>query len=102
MHKESKWPKTIKNATERFIAQMSDEDKQRLRGARKEELAKFNFGMGVFIRNKFGLSDGNDQLMKACALTQQGDTYNIFYSNDPDSAAGIIIEAVWNELKSVA
>ena len=102
MSRELQWPKTIKNATERFIAQMSEEDKQRLRGTRKEELAKFNFGMGVIIRNNFGLSDGNDPLMKACALTQQGETYNIFYGNDPDSAAGIIIEAVWKELKSVA
>ncbi|MEI6692955.1 MAG: DUF6794 domain-containing protein [Chlorobium sp.] len=102
MHKDTRWPKTIKSATERFIAHMSEEQKQKLRGARKEELGKFNFGMGVSIRNKFGLSDGNDALMKACALTQQGDSFNIFYRDDADSAAGIIIEAVWKELESAA
>ena len=81
---------------------MSDEEKRTLRGTNKEELAKFNFGMGVYIRNKFGLFDGNDALMKACALSQHGEVYNIFYGDDPDSAAGVIIEAVWKELKSAA
>ena len=95
-------PKNIKNATERIIAQMSEEDKQTFRGTKKDELAKFNFGLGVYIRNKFGLFDGNDALMKACALTQHGETYNIFYGDNPDGAAGVIIEAVWNELKSAA
>ena len=102
MPKKSHWPKTIKNATERIIAQMSDEEKRTLRGTNKEELAKFNFGMGVYIRNKFGLFDGNEALMKACALSQHGEIYNIFYGDDPDSAAGVIIEAVWKELKSAA
>ena len=102
MPKKSHWPKTIKNATERIIAQMTEEEKRTLRGTKKEELAKYNFGMGVYIRNKFGLIDGNDALMKACALSQQGEIYNIFYGDDPDSAAGVIIEAVWKELKSAA
>ena len=102
MPKKSHWPKTIKNATERIIAQMSEEEKRTLRGTNKEELAKFYFGMGVYIRNKFGLFDGNDALMKACALSQHGEVYNIFYGDDPDSAAGVIIEAVWKELKSAA
>ena len=102
MPKKLHWPKTIKNATERIIAQMSEEEKRTLRGTKKEELAKFNFGMGVYIRNKFGLFDGNDALMKACALSQHGEIYNIFYGDDPDSAAGVIIEAVWKELKNAA
>ena len=102
MSKKSCWPETIKNATERIISQMSEEEKRTLRGTKKEELAKFNFGMGVYIRNKFGLVDGNDALMKACALTQYGETYNIFYGDNPDGAAEVIIEAVWNELKSAA
>ena len=102
MSKKLHWPKTIKNATERIIAQMSEEDKRTFRGTKREELAKFNFGLGVYIRNKFGMFDGNDALIKACALTQQGEEYNIFYSDDPDGATGVIIEAVWNELKSAA
>ena len=102
MPKKSHWPKTIKHATERIIAQMSEDEKRTLRGTNQEELAKFNFGMGVYIRNKFGLYDGNDALMKACALSQHGEIYNIFYGDDPDSAAGVIIEAVWKELKSAA
>jgi hypothetical protein len=40
--------------------------------------------------------------MKACALSQHGEIYNIFYGDDPDSAAGVIIEAVWKELKNAA
>lgn len=97
------WPKTIKLAVERVIAKMSEEDKQKLRGSQKDELARFHFGMGVFIRNNFGLDEGNDSLMKACALTQhQGDSYNIFYHDDPDGASGVIINAVWKQLNSAA
>ena len=44
MPKKLHWPKTIKNATERIIAQMSEEEKRTLRGTKKEELAKFKIG----------------------------------------------------------
>ena len=103
MQNKSQWPKTIKDAAERVIAKMSEEDKQTFRRTQSDELARFQFGMGVFIRTKFGLNAGNAALLKACALTQQQcDAYNIFYQDDPDSASGVIIEAVWKQLKRAA
>ncbi|MEI6757018.1 MAG: DUF6794 domain-containing protein [Chlorobium sp.] len=103
MQNKSHWPKTIKDAAERVISKMSEEEKQVLRRTQPEELARFQFGLGVLIRNKCGLNGGNAALMKACALSQQqADTYNIFYQDDPESASEVIIEAVWKHLRSAA
>ncbi len=102
MSNKTKTPKTINDAVRHVIALMTEEEKEKFRQTKKDELANFQFGTGIFIRNKFGLDGSNKALIEACALTQQGNTFNIFYQDDPNGASEVIIEAVWKHLKSTS
>ncbi len=102
MSKITKTPKTINDAVRCFIALMSEEEKEKFRSLNKDELASCQFWAGIIIRNKFGLNGRNKVLIEACALSQQGDTFNIFYHDDPNGASWVIIEAVWKHLKSAS
>ena len=53
--KKKKWPKSLDEAVERLVAELSDEDKKILKDTPEEELAKYHFGIGMYIRNEFGL-----------------------------------------------
>ncbi|MEI8186976.1 MAG: DUF6794 domain-containing protein [Chlorobiaceae bacterium] len=96
----SQWPRTIDDAVERIMSFMSEEEKNELRNTHEKELVNFHFGLGWIIRNKFGLHEGNDSLLKACARTRNNAFERLFFMNDPDEASGFIIEEVWRRLNS--
>ncbi len=97
----SLWPKTIEDAIERVIASMSEKEKSELRNSPERELINFHFGLGWVIRNEFGLYQGNDALLKACARTRLNAFERLLFMNDPDEASGFIIEEVWKHLNSI-
>ena len=99
MPNTSLWPKTIDDAIERVIASMSEEEMNELRNAHEKELINFHFGLGWVIRNEFGLYEGNDALLKACARSRHNAFERLLFMNDPDEASGFIIEEVWKRLK---
>ncbi len=81
------WPKTVKEAVDIFLCEMSGRDKLLLRNTKKDDLIKFHFSTGAGIRNRFGLWAGNRELME--------DT-KCFH---PDDASMVIIEAVWEAIQ---
>ena len=95
----SQWPRTIDDAVERVLASMSEEEKSDLRDTDERELINFHFGLGWVIRNEFGLYQGNDALLKACARSRFNTFECLMFMNDPDEASGFIIEEVWKRLK---
>ncbi len=95
---KSLWPKTISDAVNRIIDTMSEKEKSSLRSTQFNELIKFHFCLGSFIRNEFGLNNGNDALMKACVRSRHNDFERLFFLNDPDEASGFIVEEVWKRL----
>ena len=95
----SLWPKTIDDAIERVIASMSEKEKSELGNSPEKELINFHFGLGWVIRNEFGLYQGNDALLKACARSRFNTFESLIFMNDPDEASGFIIEEVWKRLK---
>ena len=101
MPDSSLWPRTIDDAIERIISGMSEEEKSELRNTPERELINFHFGLGWVIRNEFGLYQGNDALLKACARTRLNAFEKLLFMNDPDEASGFIIEEVWKQLNSV-
>lgn len=81
-------PKTVKEASALILSEMSGRDKLLIRNTKKEDLIKFHFNWGYEIRNRCGLWQGNDDLMKDAKAIH------------PDSVSTVIMEAVWEELQS--
>ncbi len=81
------WPRNIKEAVERILSELPEEHKEIARN-----VSEFNYvvhchhTLGQYIRNQFGLQEGNQALLNAC-----GAIY-------PDNASSIILSAVWEAL----
>ena len=59
-------------------------------GKNKEDLIHYYFGLGMYIRNAFGLWRGNKALLDDCSKGEQV---------HPDTVSMIIIEALWEDLR---
>jgi hypothetical protein len=94
------WPKTINEAVELMIDTISEIDKQELLNTNKEELYRFHYSLGMLICGWFGLYNGNKTLLEACALTREKELERLLFLNDPEEAAAIIIEALWQRLQA--
>jgi hypothetical protein len=101
MHNRSPWPQTINGAAERIIAIMNDKEKKKVRSVPEEELQKLHFSIGMYVHNELGLLEGNDDLIKACAISEYGDFESLFFLNDADSASRVILEEIWNKLNTI-
>ena len=88
---KKEWPRTVEEAVDRLLSLMSEEDKQSLKNTPKKDLIRFHFGLGQYIRNEFGLWQGNTELLKSC------EKESIFVH--PDEFSSIIIEALWKRLR---
>ena len=87
LQRERPWPKTLNEAVEILISELSSTDKETIKAMKKEDLIRFHFGWGTRIRNEFGLWAGNTALLKSCNASH------------PDDASGVIIESVWKRLQ---
>jgi hypothetical protein len=70
--KPSKPPKTVDQAVERLISELSFKDKSTIANMVEVELSGLHNTTGEYIRNEFGLWSGNKDLMTSCC----------FYPND--------------------
>jgi len=80
-------PATVDAAVHRLLAMLPEADKVEIAAKSQAQLIELYFGLGTWIRNNFGLWQGN------AALAQDAGT------NEPDDIAGVIIEALWNRLR---
>ena len=80
-------PATVDAAVHRLLAMLPEADKVGIAAKSQDQLIELHFGLGTWIRNNFGLWQGN------AALAQDAGT------NEPDDIAGVIIEALWNHLR---
>ena len=70
---------------------------------KKEELIDCHFALGMWIRNNFGLWQGNKELPVDCGKRQYGHLnlkIEEFPEVHPDNVSGIIIEALWEKLRA--
>jgi len=59
----------------------------------KEDLSVLPFTMGQYIREQFGLTDGNEELMASCrSLAGEDDIHE-------ETASAIIINVLWKRLR---
>ncbi len=102
MHnKRSPWPRTINGAAERIISILDDKEKNKICSIPEGKLQKLRFILGIYLRNELGLFEGNDALIKACAISKHGDFESLFFLNDADSASDVILEAIWSRLNAI-
>lgn len=91
--KAKQWPKTLGAAVTRIVSGLSEEDKKTVRETPENDVIMFHHGWGTGIRNSFGLWGGNEELLKsACG----GKLCH------PDDASMIIIQGVWEALRTEA
>ena len=82
-----KFPTTIDAAVRALLGLVSAEDPAKITQMSEGNLIDLHFGLGQWIRNNFGLWEGNPDLMQATG------------ERDPDDASGLILKALWQQLQ---
>ena len=81
------YPRTVEDAVERLMGVLTDKQKAMIRGMQEVELNKLHHSLGTWIRNHFGLWQGNKTLLRATG------------QHHPDGASHVIIKALWKRLQ---
>ncbi len=86
-------PKTIHEAVDRLIMELTLKDKVLIANMTHDELMDLNSNLGAYIRNAFRLWSGNLELMESCKFVIKNKTI------DADSASFAIIDILWEKLR---
>ncbi|MDP1718633.1 MAG: hypothetical protein Q8L40_11215 [Burkholderiales bacterium] len=84
------WPRDKIVAVALLIAKMTPDSGASLARTKREDLFPDHTGLADFIRQHFGLWDGNTALIESCAC------------DSPDDAAVAIVEMTWKALRAAA
>jgi hypothetical protein len=85
--KNTMHPETVDEAVELLMTVFENRHKMLLSILKEDELIDLHFGLGLSIRNAFGLHDADSKLLRDCG------------ADNPDDASALIIKAVWTKLK---
>ena len=88
-------PKTVEEAVDRLINQLSLKDRTTISNLAEDELISLHINLGQYIRNEFGLWSGNEDLMSSCCTIAKMDKIH------EDTASTVIIEELWSRLRKV-
>jgi len=83
------WPRTLDEAVKACLSTMTPEEKELIKFTPEDRLIWFHFDWAVNMRNEFGMSEGNADLLESCG------------ASNPDETSMIIVEAVWKELNRI-
>jgi hypothetical protein len=86
-------PKTVEEAVDRLIDELSLKDKTTIGNLGEDELINLHINLGEYIRNEFGLWSGNKDLLSSCCAIAKMDKVH------EDTASTIIIEELWKGLR---
>ncbi len=94
------WPTTVDEAVNLLVSTLSADEKDTFRTTPHSDLILHHFGLGQYIRNTFGLWQGNDDLLRSCH-PEVTDPYLLeIIKQDPDGASTRIIDTLWRRLQS--
>jgi hypothetical protein len=85
-------PKTVEEAVERLISELSLRDKAHIAKMKEEDLDSLQPSLGHYVRTAFGLWSGNSALMESCRFVSGDAELN------EDDASAVIIREVWSQL----
>jgi len=91
--KPSRPPRTVREAVDRLIDELSLKDKTVIANMAEVELSTLHATTGEYIRNEFGLWAGNKDLMTSCCFLAKKDKIS------EDEASSIIIRELWKRLR---
>lgn len=86
-------PKTVNEAVDQIILEMSLKDRVKLANLRREDMEPFGVTFRIFIRNRLFQKGANRDLIKSCIAVSGNDDLN------ESKAAFVIIEKLWERLK---
>ncbi len=90
LHAHPYWPLNVEHAVAELLVRLPDDDHDTIRQMTQADLVTLHFGLGLAIRNEFGLLAGNHRLLAACGSPDM----------HPDSASAVIIRALWEYLRN--
>jgi len=96
------WPLTIAEAVDRLQSTLSQAVKDEIAAMPESDLLDLHFGLGMWVRNNFGLWENNLPLLDECMKTRfegRVDMPNRLVWMHPNDASGIIIRAFWGRLR---
>jgi hypothetical protein len=86
-------PKTVDEAVDQIMSDMSLEERVRLANYDKENLRVINYSLSIFIRNQLFMKDVNKDLFESCRSVSGNKNLN------EAMAALVIIEKLWERLR---
>ncbi len=86
-------PQTVSNAVDRLIAELPLKDKITVANMSFGELNSLQTTLGRYLRDRYGLLAGNEELMVSCRFVAKKDKLN------ESEASAIIIEKLWDQLR---
>lgn len=86
-------PKTVDEAVDRLMSELSFKDKTKIANMSESDLIKFHMSYGGYIRNEFRLW-GNDSLLTFCKAYAGVNDIN------PEQASYIIVKELWERLQN--
>jgi hypothetical protein len=89
----SQRPKSIKEAVQLLLAELSKRDQEAIKGMSEDGLSSLHLSLGNYIRNEFGLWGNNEELLGACCPDVS--------LRNADDASMVIIKALWWKLQPV-
>ncbi len=94
------YPKTVSEAVEKLMSELSQENLDKIKNSRN--LNEFHHGLGMYIRNQYGLWGKNPELLADCLKGIEKPTdpskLEYYHYQHPDEASSIIIHALWEKL----
>lgn len=93
LQKLSILPKTVDEAVDQIISDMSLEERVRMANFGKDELRVINYSLSVFIRNQLFMKDINKKLFESCLAVSENKNLN------ESTATLVIIEKLLDKLR---
>jgi hypothetical protein len=81
-------PTTVEEAVDRLLLELEPFNCMYIRDLKETSLSVLHYGLGMAIRNSFGLHHPDSVLLAACTTT-----------GDADDASQVIITALWQRLQ---
>ena len=89
----TQFPRTVDQAVDQLIAELPLKDKTRLAGMTATDLNYLHPSLGNYIKTNYRILVGNEELMASCRKVSKDG------SLDPDGAARVIINRLWENLR---
>ena len=93
MNENKNIPTTIAEAVNRLLLEIPITTKKQIKGSNEDDLNSFHLGLGMGIRNEFGLWGKDSKLLEECKKLSGDSDLHV------DTASSMIIKALWERLQ---